>query len=219
MFREYTSGFPTYDPEVNSSLDRFCDGPNFHSDAEDEDNPLPSNEGFLSGLHKNYFSPFLNPTSWCLVSWFFKSSHMSLEHLSSLVQDVILADDFNREDLHDFNVQQETKQLDEPSISEPSSSAFQSEGWHTTSVSIRLPCKNIKQSEDSAPEFLVEGLQYRKITDVVKSAFGEPAAETFHTAPYKIYWQPDKTRSPERIITEVYTADVILEEHEAIKNS
>ena len=181
---------------------------------------MPSNKGFLSSLRKDYFAPFLNPTSWRLVSWFYKSSHMSLEHLSSLVQDVILADDFNREDLRDFNAQRETKRLDEPSISDPSSnSAFQSGGWHTTSVSIRLPCENIKQSEDLAPEFLVEGLQYRKITDVVKSAFEEPAAETFHIAPYKTYWQPDKTRSPERVITEVYTADMMLEEHEAIKNS
>ncbi|KIK18472.1 hypothetical protein PISMIDRAFT_82302, partial [Pisolithus microcarpus 441] len=100
-----------------------------------------------------------------------------------------------------------------------SSSFFTPDGWHTTSIPIRLPCEKVKQPEAMAPQFWVEGLHYRKITDVVKSAFEEPAAQTFHTVPYKLFWQPDKTRAPERIITELYTSDAMLREHEKVKSS
>ena len=76
----------------------------------------------------------------------------------------------------------------------------------------------MKQSEDKAPLFQVEGLHYWPITEVIKSAFEECAAQTFHMTPYKIYWQPDKTCPPEQVITELYTADVMLEEHQRIKS-
>ena len=76
----------------------------------------------------------------------------------------------------------------------------------------------MKQSEDKAPLFQVEGLHYWLITEVIKSAFEECAAQTFHMTPYKIYWQPDKTCPPEQVITELYTADAMLEEHQRIKS-
>ena len=141
-----------------------------------------------------------------------------LEDLNGLVHTVILANDFNREDLQEFSVQRETRRLDEVPC-DPSSSLFMSDGWHTASIPIHLPCEKVKQPEDVAPEFHIEGLHYRKITEVVKSAFEEPAAQMFHTAPYKLFWQPDKTRPPERIITELYTADAMLQEHKNIKSS
>ncbi|KAF8547219.1 hypothetical protein OG21DRAFT_1425255, partial [Imleria badia] len=92
------------------------------------------------------------------------------------------------------------------------------DGWHTTSIPIRLPCNKVKQAENIAPEFHVEGLHYCKITEVVKSAFEEPAAHTFHHTPYKLFWQPDKTHPPERVITELYTSDAMLEEYEKINS-
>ena len=77
----------------------------------------------------------------------------------------------------------------------------------------------MKQPEDEAPIFHVEGLHYRSITEVVKSAFEEPVAETFHPTPYKLYWQPDKRRPPERVYTELFTSDAMIHEHEKIKCS
>ena len=131
---------------------------------------------------------------------------------------IILADDFDRENLQDFSAQQETWRLDE-APRDPSSSHFASDRWHTASIPICLPCEKVKQSEDAAPEFHVKGLHYHKITEVMKSVFEEPATQMIHTMPYKLFWQPDNTHLPERIITELYTSDAMLQEHEKIKSS
>ena len=185
LFREYCGGFPSYDPENSMSLDHLSDGPTFQrAPASPPSSP------------KNYFAPFLNATTWRLISWFYNSSpQKSLHDLDCLVQDVILADDFDCDDLREFNAQRETKRLDN-APHDSSSPLFSSDGWHTTSIPIRLPCKKVKRPEDEAPIFHVEGLHYRPITEVIKSAFEEPAAETFHPTPYKLYWQPDKTPPP-----------------------
>ncbi|KAH0826333.1 hypothetical protein J3R83DRAFT_5286 [Lanmaoa asiatica] len=197
LFREYLNHFPSHDPENITSLEQLCDEPTFQH-VEDDAQPLLSRGPGTSTpdpLHKNYFSPFLNATVWRLMSWFYNSAtQKSLDDLNHLVHDVILADDFDSKDLHQFNARRETGRLDNT----PSDSSFSiSNGWHMTSISIRLPCEKVKQPENMVPEFHVEGLHYRKITEVVKSAFKEPAAGMFHHAPYKLFWQPDKTRVPE----------------------
>ncbi|KAF8546009.1 hypothetical protein OG21DRAFT_1587857, partial [Imleria badia] len=162
--------------------------------------------------------PFTNATIWQLLSWFYNSTtQKSLDDLNNLVHNVILADNFKSDNLHKFNARRETKQLDNPT-SDTSRSFSTPDSWHTTSIPIRLPCDKVKQAENIAPEFHVEGLHYRKITEVVKSAFEEPAAHTFHHTPYKLFWQPDKTHPPERVITELYTSDAMLEEYEKINS-
>ena len=198
-------------------MDQLCDGPMFqHNENDKPQHPLP--HPFADSLQESYFVPFLNATVWHLMGWFYNSStQKSLEDLNGLVCNVILADDFNREDRWDFSAQQEMQRLDE-APHDPSSSHFTSDGWHTASIPIRLPCEKVKQPEDAAPEFRVEGLHYCKITEVVRSAFKEPAAQMFHTALYKLFWQPDKTHPPEHIITKLYTADAMLEEHKTIKS-
>ncbi|KIO02236.1 hypothetical protein M404DRAFT_52156, partial [Pisolithus tinctorius Marx 270] len=93
------------------------------------------------------------------------------------------------------------------------------DNWHTASITIWLPCEKVKAPEERAPEFRVEGLHYHKLTEVIRSAFAETAAEEYNATPYKLYWQPDDdtAATPEHIFSEIYTADVMLEEHEEIK--
>jgi len=210
LFRQYEGTFPSYDPENFTVLENLCDDSIFQQSGHSNE-PREHRE--------SYFAPFLNATVWRLMEWFYNSStQKSIHDLDRLVHNVILADDFDREDLCDFNAQRETRRLDE-APRDPSSSHFTLDGWHTTSIPIRLPCEKVNQLEEKAPIFQVEGLHYRKITEVVRSAFEEPAAQTFHTTPYKLYWQPDKNRAPERVFTEVYTANAMLREHEKVKNS
>ncbi|KAG0693857.1 hypothetical protein DFH29DRAFT_1006871 [Suillus ampliporus] len=66
--------------------------------------------------------------------------------------------------------------------------------------------------------FEVEGLYYRKPLEVLKATFEEEGAKGFHTSPYKLFWQPDKDKPPERIIMELYTSDTMLQEHEKIRS-
>jgi len=47
------------------------------------------------------------------MNWFYNSSlQKSMDDLNRLVDDVILVDDFDREDLRDFNAFREAKRLD-----------------------------------------------------------------------------------------------------------
>ena len=209
LFHEYCEGFLSYDPENLMSLNHLSDGPTFQR--------VPASPP--SSPCRNYFAPSLNATTWRLINWFYNSSpQKSLHDLDCLVQDVILANDFDRDDLREFNTQHETKRLDN-APHDSSSPLFTSDRWRTTSIPIQLPCEKVKRPEDEAPIFHVEGLHYRSITEVVKSAFEEPAAKTFHPTPYKLYWQPDKTCPPERVYTELFTSDAMIHEHEKIKCS
>ena len=45
------------------------------------------------------------------------------------------------------------------------------------------------------------------------------SAKSFHTQPFKLFWQPDEDQPPERIISELYTADAMLAEDEKIKTA
>ena len=76
----------------------------------------------------NSFAPFLNATSYHLMSWFYNlSSSKSLSDLDRLVNDVIFADDFNRDDLQDFSAACEAKRMDASSESIHFSAV---DGWH-----------------------------------------------------------------------------------------
>ncbi|KIM52690.1 hypothetical protein SCLCIDRAFT_32443 [Scleroderma citrinum Foug A] len=218
LFCQYHDQFPSYDPENMNSMDQLCDGPMFQR-TENDNTQCPLPHPLADCLKESYFTPFLNATVWHLMGWFYNSSTQKLlEDLNGLVHTIILANNFDCKDLQEFSMQRETWRLDEAPC-DPSSLRFMSDGWHTASIPICLPCEKVKQPEDVAPEFRVEGLHYCKITEVVKSAFEEPATQMFHTVPYKLFWQLDKTCPPEYIITELYMANAMLQEHENIKSS
>lgn len=217
LFRQYQNTFPTYDPENMSYFGQFCDAPTFdHNDGNpDDQQPWYGGLGTLLGTaNRQYVQPFLNMTTYHLMSWFYNSSSSkSLGDLDRLVNEVILADDFDRNHLQDFSAAHAAKRMDEAPASAESIPLSATDGWHETSLEIPIPCEKVKfPSEGNAPRFRVEGLHYRKFTDVVKSAYGEVPAKSFHTKPFKLFWQPDKNRPPERVISELYTADAMLHE-------
>ncbi|KIK79863.1 hypothetical protein PAXRUDRAFT_16092 [Paxillus rubicundulus Ve08.2h10] len=222
LYRQYHGSFPTYDPKNSAYFDQFCDSATF--------TPVdgPTNQPWYGRLSStietvrcNYFTPFLNAMTFRLMSWFYNSSQSkSLGDLDRLVNDVILADDFDPGDLHNFSATRESKRMDRALNNADSDSPYFSsaDGWQETSVEITLPCEKVKfHSEADAPKFSIDGLHYRKFTEVIKSAYEEVAAQTFHSAPFKLFWQPNEDKPPERIITELYTADAVLQEHKKIK--
>jgi hypothetical protein len=50
-------------------------------------------------------------------------------------------------------------------------------------------------------------------------AFSEPAAENFHTTPFKEYWKPSKHEPEERIYSETFTADLFNENYETLRTT
>jgi hypothetical protein len=156
------------------------------------------------------------------VHWYQSiSSTKSLGELNRLVN-VLCAPDFNLHHLENFSAVREAGRLD--SHHDNVSSIFSSgDGWIETSISIPVPIEkrlNVpRMTEATAPRFEVHGLFYCKITEVVKAALKESDALQYHLAPFRELWQASPDDPVERLYSEMYTSDVMIEVHESIQNS
>ena len=215
LFRSYPSR-PTFIPDKELPLHSICDAAGLAVPKSDGVGPssiftTPPNSS------RDFFAPFLSATVFRLMNWFYSGSNMkSAGELDHLVNDVILAEDFNTADLQTFSAAKELDRLDEhcngPEFSKKDS-------WIETSVKISLPAENVKQkSESETPTLEVEGLFYRPLTEVIKSAFQDPVALSYHLTPFRLFWQHSSDEPPERVITEMYNSDAVIEEHEKIRS-
>ncbi|KAG2737750.1 hypothetical protein P692DRAFT_20760998, partial [Suillus brevipes Sb2] len=156
------------------------------------------------------------------MRWFYSgSSTKSLAELDRLVNEVILAEDFDQAHLKDFRALKENHRLDsyQGDTADIRSSFSASDGWKETSVKIRIPADGVKHvSEDVAPEFDVPGLFYRRPLEVIKAAFRESTAEQFHLTPFETFYQPSDDVAAEKTYGEVYNSSAMLEEHEKIRS-
>ena len=150
LYRVYSQA-PTIDPEEKNDLYDVCDAPGISLPQS------PARQSVLSYIHENYFAPFISTTHYCLLSWFYNGNETkSAKDLDDLVQKVLLADDFDRED---FCTARELKWLDEH-MNRPSHLSAE-DGWIAGSVKIRLPCTSIKfKLEEDVPEFSIEPVYY-----------------------------------------------------------
>ncbi|THU77289.1 hypothetical protein K435DRAFT_824372 [Dendrothele bispora CBS 962.96] len=101
------------------------------------------------------------------------------------------------------------------------------DGWLEGSVTLRLPAEGIKQAESGAPEYVVDGIFYRKLLILIRNAFQSPISKTFHFVPFKLYrttsspFSTISTSSPstphmQRLFSEVYNSEAMIQEHEKI---
>lgn len=229
LFRCYTVK-PQRDPEESVAPSQFCDSPHISVPPDDPDvHPL---RGFGSRVVQSiregaakWHMPFASPSSFRLLHWFYSgSTTKSAGELDRLVHDVILAPDFNKDDLDDFNTNREQEKLDD--YSETSGLFSSEDGWRKGSVKIRLPKEKTKhKSEDDAPQFEVDGLWYRRLIEVIKSAYMDSSQTSFHNIPFKLFYSESASNTvplpfppdAERVYSELYTCDAMLEEDAKIR--
>ena len=207
VFREYLHGKPSITPDLFYTLTDISDSPYL---------PVVKNSA------TQFFEPFRNASIFRLMTWFYRPSiTKSITELNTLVKDVILAPDFNADDLVGFDATKEHKTMDIyriKSLDGPTPFSF-NDTWLQGSVEIPLPCDGFSfSSEDDAPKFMVK-FHYRKIMEVLKAALAEQRAEKFHTFPFKAYWKPSPDEFEERIYSEIFTGDSWNEEFENIYNT
>ena len=239
VYRVYKSGEPSFTPDDNFRVDSVADGPNFTKDQRSDPQPTwaspfgtdftqsdPPDDTELATARPPYL-PFLNMSIFRLMHWFYDSSlTKSLGTLNNLVHQVLLAPDFNTNDLVGFDAAKEAKRLDsfDPSMPEEGSSGSSSgskrmnDGWIETSVPISLPSEGVSHLSDAAaPVFHVKGFLYRKLVEVLKAAYQESSATQIHISPFEEYWKPSPETPPERIYSELYNSDSYIQEHEKIR--
>ncbi|KAJ3554959.1 hypothetical protein NP233_g12314 [Leucocoprinus birnbaumii] len=134
---EEQNGLP--EPEDARTLDDLCDSPSLSTA------PDPQSRRWWTGLGRavevakeNFFAPFMNTMVYRLMLWFYEGSAMKTQKsLDDLVQNVLLAPDFDRDHLEGFSAAWEFKRLDDLSMGPE---LLQENGWIPGSVKIRLPC-------------------------------------------------------------------------------
>ena len=86
------------------------------------------------------------------------------------------------------------------------------DGWKEGSVSIRVPCTGVMQKECDAPEFVITGILYRDVIEVITAELEDPDAfNDIHVTPYKEMWSPGTDKDSVRIYSEIYNLNAMLE--------
>jgi hypothetical protein len=223
LYRIYET-YPSHVPDENQGLDDCCDAPGLAVA------PNASTQRWWTGfgakipnlsLQKNLFAPFLNATVFRLMNWFYSGSTMkSVAELQSLVDNVLLSDDYDRAHLKNFSARSELRRLDcdLEKVSNSLALPFSHDNtWKESTVRIKLPAEGVKQAEENAPELEVSGVYHRSLLEVFTTALQDENAKSFHYTPFRLFWKPTPESTPERIYSELYNSDAFLEEHCSIQ--
>jgi len=219
LYRVYET-YPSLVPDEDQGLDDCCDAPGL-SVA-----PGASSQRWWTGfgckipdLSRNIFAPFLNATVFRLMNWFYSGSNMkSVAELQSLVDNVLLANDYDHTHLKNFSARSELRRLDGESGKDSNSLPFTHEnGWKESTVRIKLPAEKVNQTEDSAPELEVPGVYHRSLLEVFTTALQDESAKSFHYTPFSLFWKSTPQSTPERVYSELYNSDAFIEEHSKVQ--
>ncbi|KAJ7222346.1 hypothetical protein GGX14DRAFT_663311 [Mycena pura] len=187
IYKVYTNK-PTHDPDDSTSIDKLCASPGLSVSCQREP-ALPDRSPSTPA-----WWPFASPTVARLMAWFHLGSNiLTNSRLNSLVKDVMLTDDFNREDLRDFSAEKANKVLDNCTRPEGNSDLPPiPDKWKRESVFIKVPAKGVCEPEDSenVVEFEVEGLVFRELLDVMVENFSSPAFKDYHITPFECRLDP-----------------------------
>lgn len=155
-----------------------------------------------------------------MMCWqYTKSATKSASEMDRLAHSLgdSMRDGFSIKDFTKFNTARENARIDSY-IADSSSPFNEGEGWHQSSVKIRLPADKVKTPEDQAPEFEVRGVWHRNIVDIIKTVYSDSTTfSTLHTTPFQQFWKPLKDSKPEHIHSEIYCSDSMLDADEEIQ--
>jgi hypothetical protein len=115
------------------------------------------------------------------------SNRVSETKVAALVNDVILADDFDREHLMGFSVKKNLRELD---ADESGKKIAFPDDWIETSVTIDIP---IRSKEEGPRPYTIPGFHYRPLIEVLRAAFADAQAAAFHLFPFKHIWKDPLT--------------------------
>ena len=153
------------------------------------------------------------------MNWFYSGSNMkSVAELQSLVNNVLLADNYDCEHLKNFSARSEIQCLNtEPRKGSSSIPFANKNGWKKSTVRIKLPAENVNQTEDSAPELEVPGVYLCSLLEVFITAVQEESAKSFHYIPFSLFWKPTLESTPKHVYSKLYNSDAFLEEHRKVQ--
>ena len=213
VFRSYLRR-PAREPDDESSLEQLCDHPlrpqtpprapghSLSGFGRDSARQLASvsrsGPQDLSVTKYPWFYPFLNPSVFLLMEWTYTGSSMkSKTEVQRLVTNVINNDNFDPDELWDFDITKETARLDSDRLLVPNSGTETINGWSQVTVRVPAPRERVKHSSESdSPHFDINNVYLRRLLDVLKEAASDPDANTYNWTPYRLFWNRPLESSP-----------------------
>ena len=204
VFRKYPS-IPSHNPR---DPDAFADVPT-----------APQSQSIGSGLtavaplasRSDPLANSENQSEDLLLAWMNVGAGITPAGMNQLVHDAILHKYFKPSELHGFNAVTAMRRFDREHFG-PKATLKAGDGWKEGSVKIKVPCTWTKQKEDDAPEFVVSGILYRDVVEVITAELEDPDAfDNIHTTPYEEWWYPRPGGDPVRIYSETYNSDAMLQ--------
>ncbi|KAJ3874470.1 hypothetical protein F5051DRAFT_443301 [Lentinula edodes] len=183
LFRLYKDR-PSYDPDAFVSLDDLSKQTRTSIPLQ----PQPSSSS--SGSKFNPVWPFNNMSTYQIMQWLNTGSSLKSEgETTQLVEEVLMAPDFNVEDLEGFKAHRENLRADKAKL--PESSNYLA-GFETASVDIRVP-------------------------SVIREAFSGPLSDKIHFSPFKLFHQSPLSNEEICVHGELYTSDSFIQAHDKIQ--
>lgn len=161
---------------------------------------------------RNRLSDSGNISEDLLLAWMTAGLGGTPAGLNNLVHDVIRHPNFNGSDLENFNAVTAVRRFTQKHFLGSGATLKTGDGWKEGSVSIRVPCTGVEQAEDDAPTFVVDGILYRDVVEVITAELEDPEAfRNVHVTPFKEYWNPAPGEDPIRVYSETYNSDAMLQ--------
>jgi len=162
-----------------------------------------------------------NPTRDLLLGWWFtEGSREGIGGLISLIK-CLTHPLFKISELINFNPLSAVRQFERTNTSStPGTTLMPGDSWKTGAVKIKVPCTGVKQREEDAPEFTVDGILYRDAVEVITNELTDPDSfDSLHIKPFEEWWKPGEVDDPVRVYSEVYTSDAMLEAERGIQET
>jgi len=167
-----------------------------------------------------------NPTEDILLGWWSEGSRDGIQSLNRLacgLAQALKSPHFNLSQLEDFDAVTAIHRFERDHCfpkPKPGATLEPGDGWKTSSVKIRLPCTGVKQREEDAPEFTVDGILYRDAIEVITRELQDlDSFERIHIQPFEEWWKPSESEDSVRVYSDVYTSDAMLEADRQLRDS
>ncbi|KAJ3821654.1 hypothetical protein F5880DRAFT_1485705 [Lentinula raphanica] len=203
LWRDY-SDRPSHDPDGEVGLEDLSNIPLQTDPGEDDDE--------LSDTHVD--SP-LNPTQTLLTGWQNNGnstkSNAEMDELARLLQ----RPEFCIDDLKGYNAQRANEKVTKAD-EDWAQNEFK-DSFIETNIEIEVPSGD----KDIPPQkFQIPQLLYRNPLSVIRAAFSDRLASSFHFTPFKLFQEVTDNKgktSSKRVYTDLYNSDVFIEEHKKLR--
>ena len=165
--------------------DAFADVPTATATSQ----PQSIGSGLTAVAPAGEHDPLTDSHNWSedlLLIWMTLGSGNTPAGMNELVHNVIMHPEFDLSELHKFNAVTATRRFNREHFSKSGPTLKAGDGWKEGSVRIRVPCTREKQKEDDAPKFVVDGILYQDVVEVITAELEDPDAfNNIHTTPYE----------------------------------